>query len=72
MKDDNRKPLESKMIIIISAFILLQIALGIATVMTERLPYIASFHVVVGAALLGSCVLLVFISQSNKLEELRF
>ena len=72
VKDDNRKPLESKMIVIISAFILLQIALGIATVMTERLPYIASFHVVVGAALLGSCVLLVFISQSNKLEELRF
>ena len=36
-----------------------QFTLGAATVLSERLPYIASFHVVVGAALLGVCSLFI-------------
>ena len=58
--------------VLITTIMLLQIGLGIATVLTERLPYIASFHVVVGAGLLGSCILLVLITQSNKLKEVSF
>ncbi len=36
-----------------------QFLLGAFTVLTDRAPYIASFHVVTGAALLGLCTLMV-------------
>ncbi len=39
--------------------VLLQFSLGVLTVLSERSPYIASFHVVTGAGLLGLCALLV-------------
>ena len=71
-KDNKRKSLELKLMVLITTIMLFQIGLGIATVLTERLPYIASFHVVVGAGLLGSCILLVLITQSNKLKEVSF
>ena len=39
--------------------LLFQLALGVFTVLSERSPYIASFHVVTGAAFLGFCTLFV-------------
>ncbi|MBN4080826.1 COX15/CtaA family protein [Caldithrix abyssi] len=48
---------------LIVIIVMLQFTLGAATVLTERLPYIASFHVVTGAALLGMCTL--FIMRIN-------
>jgi len=50
----------------IVGIVLIQFTLGVATVLTERLPYIASFHVVVGAALLGTCSL--FILRCHPVE----
>tara|TARA_B110000438_G_scaffold24346_1_gene22541 strand:- start:2241 stop:3227 length:987 start_codon:yes stop_codon:yes gene_type:complete len=39
--------------------LIIQVFLGALTVLTERAPYVASFHVVNGAALLGLSILLV-------------
>ena len=41
----------------IVGIVLAQFTLGVATVLSERLPYVASLHVVTGAALLGACTL---------------
>ena len=63
---------ESKALMMLTVILAIQISLGIATVMTERLPYVASFHVVTGAALLGCCSLFIMITQSNKLKDFKF
>ena len=63
---------ESKALMMLTVILAIQISLGIATVMTERLPYVASFHVVTGAALLGCCSLFIMITQSNKLKDFNF
>jgi len=47
-----------KISILIASVIVLQVILGISTVLTLRNPWIASLHVVTGAVLLGSSVLL--------------
>ena len=46
--------------------VIIQITLGVATVLSERSPYIASFHVVTGAVLLGLCTL--FILRINPVK----
>lgn len=46
-------------ITLLTLLTIVQIALGIATVLTVRQPWITSVHVVIGAALLGLSVLLV-------------
>ena len=46
--------------------VIIQITLGAATVLSERSPYIASFHVVTGAVLLGLCTL--FILRINPVK----
>ena len=46
--------------------VIIQITLGVATVLSERSPYIASFHVVTGAVLLGLCTL--FILRTNPVK----
>ena len=53
----------------ITAIVLIQFILGALTVLTERAPYIASFHVVNGAALLGICTLLLLRSAPKKLTD---
>ena len=53
-------PILDKTLWWIVGIVLIQFSLGVATVLSERLPYIASFHVVVGAALLGTCSLFIF------------
>ena len=63
---------ESKILILFSVLLFIQIILGASTVITEKLPYVASFHVVTGAALLGCCALFVMVTQSNKLKEFDF
>jgi cytochrome c oxidase assembly protein subunit 15 len=63
---------ESKALMVLVTVLAIQISLGIATILTERLPYIASFHVVTGAALLGCCSLFIMITQSNKLKDFNF
>ena len=67
-----KNSIESKALIIISIILTIQISLGIATVISEKLPYVASFHVVTGAALLGCCSLFVMITQSNKMKDFNF
>ena len=52
-------PILEKTLWWIVGIVLIQFTLGIATVLSERLPYIASFHVVIGAALLGICTLFI-------------
>ena len=63
---------EAKALMVISIILTVQISLGAATVITERLPFVASFHVVTGAALLGCCALIVMMTQSNKLKDFNF
>ena len=63
---------ESKALMVLVTVLAIQISLGIATILTERLPYIASFLVVSGAALLGCCSLFIMITQSNKLKDFNF
>ena len=63
---------EAKALMAISIILTVQISLGAATVITERLPFVASFHVVTGAALLGCCALIVMMTQSNKLKDFNF
>ena len=54
---------------LMTGVVLIQFILGALTVLTERAPYIASFHVVNGAALLGVCTLLVLRSAPKKLTD---
>ena len=63
---------ESKILILFSVLLFIQIILGASTVVTEKLPFVASFHVVTGAALLGCCALFVMVTQSNKIKEFDF
>ena len=67
-----KNSIESKTLFSISVLLLIQIILGASTVITERLPFVASFHVVTGAALLGCSALFVMITQSNKIKEFNF
>ena len=67
-----KNSIESRALIIISTILTIQISLGVATVISEKLPYVASFHVVTGAALLGCCSLFVMITQSNKMKDFNF
>ena len=39
--------------------LVIQVSLGVLTILSEKAPFIASFHVVNGAALLGISILLV-------------
>ncbi len=71
-KNVKKNSMELKMLIMISIILFIQIILGAVTVLSERMPYIASFHVVTGAALLGCCTMFVIFTQSNKLKELSF
>jgi len=50
----------------IIAIVIIQFSLGVLTVLSARSPYIASFHVVTGAALLGLCTL--FLLKVNSLK----
>ena len=63
---------ESKILILFSVLLFIQIILGASTVIAEKLPFVASFHVVTGAALLGCCALFVMVTQSNKIKEFDF
>ena len=57
----------SKAVLIsIIAIVIFQFSLGVFTVLSGRSPYIASFHVVTGAALLGLCTL--FVLKVNSLK----
>ena len=57
----------SKAVLIsITAIVIFQFSLGVFTVLSGRSPYIASFHVVTGAALLGLCTL--FVLKVNSLK----
>ncbi len=58
LKTNNKKNI-SKSIWMIMLTVLVQVSLGVITVLTERSPYITSFHVLNGAILLGLCTLLV-------------
>ena len=54
---------------LLTGIVLIQFTLGAITVLTVRAPYIASFHVVTGAALLGVCTLLIMRSAPKKLTD---
>ena len=53
----------------IIAVVIIQFTLGALTVLSIRAPYIASFHVVTGAALLGLCTLFLLKVNSIKKSE---
>ena len=60
----------SKAVLIsIIAIVIFQFSLGVFTVLSGRSPYIASFHVVTGAALLGLCTLFVLKVNSQKWSQ---
>lgn len=56
---------------ILGGILLLQIGLGIATVLTNRVPVITSLHVVTGAAMLGVSVLLILRSAPVQWKEFK-
>jgi len=58
-------------IFLITVIVFVQFTLGVATILTERSPYITSLHVVNGAALLGSCTLFVLRAAPLKLRDWR-
>ena len=53
----------------IIVIVIIQFSLGVLTVLSVRSPYIASFHVVTGAALLGLCTLLLLKVNSLKWSQ---
>jgi len=53
----------------IIVIVIIQFSLGVLTVLSARSPYIASFHVVTGAALLGLCTLLLLKVNSLKWSQ---
>ena len=53
----------------IIVIVIIQFSLGVFTVLSARSPYIASFHVVTGAALLGLCTLLLLKVNSLKWSQ---
>ena len=53
----------------ILVIVIIQFSLGVLTVLSARSPYIASFHVVTGAALLGLCTLLLLKVNSLKWSQ---
>ena len=53
----------------IIVIVIIQFSLGVLTVPSARSPYIASFHVVTGAALLGLCTLLLLKVNSLKWSQ---
>jgi len=55
----------------IIGIVILQFSLGAITVLSERSPYIASFHVVTGAALLGACTLFILRTHPIKWTDWR-
>ncbi len=55
----------------IIGIVILQFSLGAITVLSERSPYIASFHVVTGAALLGACTLFILRTHPIKWADWR-
>ena len=55
----------------IIGIVILQFSLGAITVLSERSPYIASFHVVTGAALLGTCTLFILRTHPIKWTDWR-
>jgi cytochrome c oxidase assembly protein subunit 15 len=55
----------------IIGIVILQFSLGAITVLSERSPYIASFHVVTGAALLGACTLFILRTHPMKWMDWR-
>jgi cytochrome c oxidase assembly protein subunit 15 len=57
-KQKEQFPAVWKMTIGLCGLVVIQIALGIVTVLSHRVPLITSFHVVTGAATLGTCWLL--------------
>ena len=54
---------------LMTGIVLIQFTLGAITVLSVRAPYIASFHVVTGAALLGVCTLLIMRSAPKRLTD---
>ena len=60
--------LPNKTLWLMVIIVIVQVTLGVATVLLERSPYIASFHVVTGAALLGLCTLFLLKVNSLKLN----
>ncbi|MFT5387527.1 MAG: cytochrome c oxidase assembly protein subunit 15 [Candidatus Omnitrophota bacterium] len=58
-------------IIILTGLIVVQVSLGIATVLTVKTPVIASLHVLVGAITLGFSVLLVLRAMPTSLAKLK-
>ncbi len=58
IKTPDISPKIRRTLIGIVGLVLVQFTLGAFTIWTERAPYIASYHVVTGAALLGGCTLL--------------
>ena len=65
----NHDRLSSKIFNLIIFVIAIQVALGVSTVMSQKAPFIASFHVVTGAALLGLSVLLYLNLIPNELRR---
>ena len=58
-----------KTFIFFSVILLIQLSLGILTVLSERSPYISSFHVLTGAALLGLSLLFVLRTYPIKFRD---
>jgi cytochrome c oxidase assembly protein subunit 15 len=54
----------------LAILVMFQISLGASTVLTQRQPVITSLHVVMGAALLGVCVLLFLRASPLRLKDL--
>jgi cytochrome c oxidase assembly protein subunit 15 len=65
----NTNSILKKSMWLILFIVIVQFTLGALTVITERAPYIASFHVVNGAALLGACILFVLRIHPIKYSE---
>ncbi len=60
-----------KNLYLIIGIVIIQSSLGIATVLSQKSPYIASMHVVTGASLLGAAFLFILNTHPNELKNWR-
>ncbi len=58
-------------ICLLGSLIVLQLVLGVLTVLTEKHPHITSFHVMTGAGILGTSVLLFLRTAPLRIQEIK-
>ena len=71
LKYHTSKPRIMRSVYLLNSLVILQITLGILTILTQKQPIITSFHVMIGAGVLGISTLLILRASPLTWTELR-